>query len=99
MSILKKFVLGATASFALIGGAAFASGSEGFSQAPTSDTRLYNTGKGVYADKYSCGGCTLAGKSLNAELAKEILSGKPKVDLSEDEQAALTVYLKRRFRV
>jgi hypothetical protein len=99
MSILKKFALCAAASAVLISGAALASGSEGFSQAPTNDTRLYNTGKGVYADKFSCASCPLAGKSLNAELAKEVLSGKPKVELSEDEQAALTVYLKRRFRI
>ncbi len=77
----------------------FASGSESISSGPSNDARLYNAGKGVYADKFSCVSCPLAGKSLNAELAKEVLNGKPKVELSSDEAEALAAYLKRRFRV
>lgn len=84
---------------ALVNAPAFASGSEGFSQAPSNDTRLYNVGKGVYADKFSCSSCPLAGKSLNAELAREVVSGKPAVALSETEQAAVMTYLKRRFKL
>lgn len=80
-------------------GTALASGSEGFSQAPTGDTQKYNAGKGVYADKLSCSGCPLAGKQLTSELAREVLGGKPQIALSPEEQSALTVYLKRRFRI
>jgi hypothetical protein len=83
----------------LVSTSANASGSESMSSGPSNDTRLYNAGKGVYADKFSCNGCPLAGKSLNAELAKEVLAGKPKVELSSDEADALAAYLKRRFRV
>jgi hypothetical protein len=78
---------------------ALASGSEGIGGGQTSDTALYNAGKGVYADKFACSACPLASKSLNASLAKEILSGTPKVQLSADEQAAISVYLKRRFKI
>jgi hypothetical protein len=83
----------------VLSGSVFASGSEGISTGPSNDTRLYNVGKGVYADKFSCSSCPLAGKSLNADLAKEVLDGKPKVELSGDEAAALASYLKRRFKV
>ena len=91
------FVIGALA--ALMSSAVLASGSDSFSAAPTGDTRLYNAGKGVYADKLSCSSCPLAGKSLDTELAKQVLSGKPQIALSADEQSALTLYLKRRFRI
>jgi hypothetical protein len=98
MQSRNTVLLGVTIA-ALVSGAAFASGSEGFSAGPTSDTQLYNAGKGVYADKFSCGGCPLAGKALNADLAREVISGKQNVKLSEQEQSALTVYLKRRFKI
>ena len=80
-------------------GAALASGSEGFAQGQSNDTRLYNVGKGVYADKFACSGCPLAGKSLNADVAKGVLGGAPKVALSGEEQDAVAVYLKRRFKI
>jgi hypothetical protein len=83
----------------LVSTSVHASGSESISSGPSNDTRLYNAGKGVYADKFSCNGCPLAGKPLNAELAKEVLAGKPKIELSSDEADALAAYLKRRFRV
>jgi hypothetical protein len=82
-----------------LSGNASASGSEGIAASPNNSSRLYNAGKGVYADKFSCASCPLAGKSLDASLAKEVLSGKPKVELSADETEALSAYLKRRFNV
>ena len=80
-------------------GAIYASGSEGFTQGPNNEARLYNVGKGVYADKFACTGCPLAGKSLDANLAKQVLQGNPKVTLSTAEQDAVMVYLKRRFKI
>ena len=89
----------ATLALAAAATTAFASGSESFSAAPSSDTRLYNMGKGVYADKFACASCPLAGKSLDAEVAKAVLNGDPKVDVSNDEAQALAAYLKRRFKI
>ena len=99
MVFSKKYasVLGAVIIAA--SGAAIASGSEGFAQGQNNDTRLYNAGKGVYADKFACSGCPLAGKSLNADVAKAVLGGAPKVTLSGEEQDAVAVYLKRRFKI
>jgi hypothetical protein len=99
MKFSKKSVLVIAAIATAMSSAAFASGSEGFSSAQNNDTRLYNAGKGVYADKFSCSTCPLAGKSLNASVAKEVLGGTPKVQLSTDEQDAVMVYLKRRFKI
>ncbi len=96
---LRKLTSGAALTLAIASGVAFASGSEGFSAGPNNAARLYNTGKLVYADKFSCGTCPLASKPLNAELAREVLSGKSKMALSNDEQAALESYLKRRFKI
>jgi hypothetical protein len=88
-----------TLALSLHGGMALASGSESITGGQTSDTALYNTGKGVYADKFACSSCPLASKSLSPSIAKDILSGTPKVQLSSDEQSALSVYLKRRFKI
>ena len=84
---------------AVLSGTALASGSEGFSPGLSNDTQLYNVGKGVYADKFACSSCPLAGKSLNVDLAKEVLRGNPKVTLSTSEQNAVMSYLKRRFKI
>lgn len=99
MNLSKKSVLAISALLLGVSSTVWASGSEGFSQSQNSDTRLYNAGKGVYADKFSCSTCPLAGKSLNASLAKEVLGGSPKVQLSGEEQGAVAVYLKRRFKI
>lgn len=99
MVFSKKLAVALGMAAAVMGGAAFASGSESFSQGQNNDTRLYNAGKGVYADKFACSGCPLAGKPLNASVAKDVLGGSPKVALSGDEQDAVTVYLKRRFKI
>jgi hypothetical protein len=79
--------------------AVWASGSESIAGGQTSDAALYNAGKGVYADKFACSSCPLASKSLNASVAKDVLGGTPKVQLTSDEQAAISVYLKRRFKI
>lgn len=89
----------ATLALAASASTAFASGSESFSSGPSSDARLYNVGKGVYADKLACSSCPLADKTLTAEVAKAVLNGEPKVDLTNDEAQALGAYLKRRFKI
>jgi hypothetical protein len=78
---------------------ALASGSESFGSAQTGDTQAYNMGKGVYAEKLACSTCPLAGKKLDSAVAKEILNGKVTAALNEEEKAALSTYLKRRFSI
>jgi hypothetical protein len=99
MKILSVKSITLTAAFLLSSSGAFASGSESIAGGQTSDTALYNAGKGVYADKYACSACPLASKPLNSTVAKDVLNGTPKVQLSADEQAAVSVYLKRRFKI
>lgn len=91
--------LAVSAVLALAAGGALASGSDAGGSAETGDTAAYNMGKGVYARKLACGGCPMAGKSLDAALAKQLLSSKPPVALSADEEMALATYLKRRFKL
>jgi hypothetical protein len=79
--------------------ASVASGSEGGIGAQAGDTAAYNAGKGVYAAKFACSACPLAGKSLDAAAARELIANKRGVSLSSDESAALAVYLKRRFKL
>ena len=90
---------GAAAALALAAGLALASGSDGGSSAETGDAARYNVGKSVYATRLACSNCPLAGKSLDAALARDVLAGKPPLSLSDDETAALSVYLKRRFKL
>jgi hypothetical protein len=78
---------------------AVASGSEASGSAQTGDTAAYNTGKAVYATKLACAGCPMAGKSLDATAARELLTNKRGVTLTPQETAALEVYLKRRFKL
>ena len=78
---------------------AMASGSDGGGSAATGDTQAYNTGKLVYATKLGCSSCVMAGKSLDAAAAKNILTGKAVSGLSEDESRALAFYLNRRFKL
>lgn len=84
---------------ALSSGMALASGSDGGSSAETGDAAAYNTGKGVYAAKLNCSGCPMSGKSLDAGMARDLLSNKKGVTLSAEESQALDVYLKRRFKL
>ena len=96
----KSFRLMALSSLlALTGGVALASGSEGAGTAETGDAAAYNTGKGVYAAKLNCSGCPMSGKSLDAGMARDLLSNKKGVTLSAAESQALEVYLKRRFKL
>lgn len=78
---------------------AMASGSDAGGGAETGDAQANNMGKGVYASKLACPSCPKAGAALNAELAEELLSGKGLPALRDDEKHALTVYLKRRFKL
>ena len=84
---------------ALGAGTALASGSDGGGSPQTGDTAAYNMGKSVYATKLACSACPMAGKSLDATLAKQLLASKPAVALSAEEEKALGVYLKRRFKL
>ncbi len=96
-----RFVLRGTCAATLfaMAGLALASGSESFGSAQTGDTQAYNMGKSVYAEKLSCSACPLAGKKLDSAVAKEILNGKVTVALNDEEKAALSTYLKRRFSI
>jgi hypothetical protein len=89
----------AAASFALAAGAALASGSDGGGMAQTGDAAAYNNGKAVFAAKFACSGCPMAGKSLDLAAARTLLGNKGGVTLTADESAALDVYLKRRFKL
>ena len=80
-------------------GLALASNSDAAGSNETSDAQAYNQGKGVYAQKLACANCPLSGKSLNATIARDLLSGKDTQSLSPDESKSLTVYLKRRFKL
>lgn len=86
-------------SLSLVGIVALASGSDGAGSADTGGAQAYNMGKTVYFQKLACNGCALAGKTLDANLARDIISGKVKVMLNEDESQALAVYLNRRFKL
>ena len=83
----------------LFGPPVFASGSDAGGGAETGDAQSYNVGKGVYAQKLACKSCPLAGKSLDAAMARGLLSGTETYSLSAEEQQALAVYLKLRFKL
>ena len=78
---------------------ALASGSDGGGSAETGDAAAYNMGKSVYASKLACANCPMAGKSLDAAMARQLIEKPPAVTLSADESKALAVYLKRRFKL
>jgi hypothetical protein len=99
MKIFYPQSIALATAFLLSSSGAFASGSESIAGGQTSEAALYNAGKGVYADKFACSACPLASKPLNSTVAKDVLNGTPKVQLSSDEQAAISVYLKRRFKI
>lgn len=83
----------------------FASGSEGFGGASTGAAQMYNTGKRIYVRQIKCKDCVLAGKKLDKEGAADLLEGRGDVAakvtdiLTTEEQAALAVYLKRRYKL
>lgn len=89
----------AAAALALTAGLALGSGSDGGGAAETGDMAAYNMGKSVFANKYACAGCPLAGKSLDAATARELLANKRGVSLTADESKSLEVHLKRRFKL
>lgn len=90
---------GIALALALAGGFAHASGSDGGGSAETGDAAAYNTGKAIYASKLACSACPMAGKSLDAGMARELLVSTKGVTLTADESQALAVYLKRRFKL
>ena len=99
----KRFLPFASATLlalsALFCASAFASGSDAGGGAETGDAQDYNVGKGIYAQKLACKSCPLAGKSLDAAMASQLLSGKETYALSAEEQQALATYLKLRFKL
>ena len=97
--LLKPTAAALLAASTLFAAPAFASGSDGGGGAETGDAQSYNVGKGVYAQKLACKSCPLAGKSLDAATARGLLSGTETYSLDADEQQALAVYLKLRFKL
>lgn len=99
---MKHSLLLASA-FALLLGSApatvLASGSDASGGARTGVAVAYQQGKRVYATHYACGSCPLSEQRLTKDLARQILSGNPRVDLDENEAKALNVFLKRRFKL
>jgi hypothetical protein len=87
----------ALVSLALFSAAVAASGSGGESTAQTTASRLYNAGKGVYESKFACSICPLHAKNLTPEEARDVIAGKPAVQLSDEERTALKAYLTSRF--
>ena len=98
-SLERSCLAGLVALAAFAASLAQASGSDGGGAAETGDAAAYNTGKGIYAAKLACGACPMAGKSLDAGMARELLANKKGVTLSAEESRALEVYLKRRFKL
>ena len=76
-----------------------ASGSDAVGSAKTGERAFYGLGKRIYSKKIVCKSCPLAGTKLNRDLAEKILNGDSSANLTSKEQAALSVYLKRRFRL
>ncbi len=98
--IQRTIACGAAALTLVLGGSlALASGSDGGGSAETGDAAAYNTGKSVYFSKLACANCPMAGKSLDAAMARQVIEKAPAVALSDDESKALAVYLKRRFKL
>ncbi len=99
---MKQFVLivgAATLAWAFSTTPAQASSTDGGGNAETGDTAAYNMGKRVYAAKLACTGCPMAGKSLDAGMARQLVSSKGNVTLSAEETKALNLYLARRFKL
>ncbi len=94
---LKSTIVGLT--FTAMTSIALASGSDAVGAAQTGDRAAYNLGKRVYAVKIACESCPMAGKKLNKDTAKIMLMSDSKTDLTTSEEKALTIYLKRRFRL
>ena len=99
--MIQRTIACGAAALTLVFGAslALASGSDGGGSAETGDAAAYNTGKSVYFSKLACANCPLAGKSLDAAMARQVIEKAPAVALSDDESKALAVYLKRRFKL
>lgn len=96
-SLIKRAAV--LAGLAMAASLALASGNDAGGSAETGDAAAYNAGKSVYANKLACSSCPLAGKSLDAALARELLANKKGATLSGEESNALDVYLKRRFKL
>lgn len=78
----------------------FASGSDSFGGGLSGEQARYNAGKAVYAQKLACSSCALAGKRLDKMQAQQVLTDAGmNAKLSDDERAALSTYLKLRFKL
>lgn len=99
--MIQRFLMHAVPVAALLLAPALsgASGSDAGGGIDTDDAQAYNIGKGVYAQKLACKGCPMAGKSLDAAMARELMSSTDMPALSAQEKQALAVYLARRFRM
>lgn len=93
-----KFVFAVALSFMVSN--AFASGSDSMGGGLSGEQARYNAGKAVYAQKLACPGCALDGKTLDKELAQQVISDTGMTaELSDDERMALMTYLKLRFKL
>ena len=79
--------------------ALLASGSSAVGQAKTGGAAAYNQGKRIFATKVACEDCPNPNMSLNKDSAQTLLGTLPELKLSEQDQEALAVYLKRRFKL
>ena len=64
------------------------------------DYRKYELGKEAYAVKLACSGCPLGDKPLDESTARLYLNDPTlafSASLSDDEQEAVTIFLKQRF--
>lgn len=87
-------------SMAVVAGSAFASGVDSFGGGLAGEQQMYTLGKATYTKKLGCSSCSLAGKSLDKSLAEQLLSDASKTSqLSDEERAALAVFLKLRFKL
>lgn len=95
----KSFTLVAALATALASSVAMASGSDAVGRAKTGDAAAYNLGKRVFAVKIACDSCPKPGLDLNKSSAQNLLHNTPDANLTADEKEALSVYLKRRFKL
>lgn len=96
---LKYPLLIFTAAVAINTSPVLASGSDAVGQAQTGSGASYNQGKRVYATQLACEACPMAGQDLNTRSALNLLAKLPESQLKENDKEALSVYLKRRFKL
>jgi hypothetical protein len=96
-ALLSVVTCAAVASLAA--GVSHASGSDNFPSS-SSSTSLYNAGKQVFSEQLACKGCAFDGKSIDKDIAKQIVNDKKVTEkLSADDREAVVSYAKKRFKL